>query len=245
MENKLNGYCWSSWLFRYFSQLDILQLQNLLLYFYQTSSSPEGIVLAVATKCHCSHSLKTHIIMQTKLGLGKTIYSWVGLGVEASWVTFSCHQSHLLTVPQARPVPVLVWRLWHISWDTALRKDHSCWRKIQRVDTKWWARRLSCNTRNLRWDTSSLVKSSSSHLLSVVANCKNTSSLFLRRGNLRFAENTSHHHPAEQHAPSEHYFGWRTQQFVETNRLSFSWECSSYTLDKSALEVQLIPRNQI
>lgn len=177
MEAKLNGYCWPFWLIRYFRQLDILQLLLLV-----PDSSPEGIVLAVATKCHCSHSLKTHTIKQIKLALGKTLYySWVGLGVEASRVTSSCHQSSTDNAPSRACSCRSLQE--HISCDATLRKDHSCWRNIRTGDTKWWAKRLTCNTRNLRWHTSGSVKSSSSHPLSIVTNCKNISSLFQRKGN--------------------------------------------------------------
>lgn len=121
------------------------------------------------------------------------------------------------------------------------------WERITVVGGKYKqvSKKVKINTRNLRWDTSSLVKSSSSHPLSIVTNFKNISNLFQRKGNLRLAENTSHHHPAKQQDPTEHYFGYRTQQFVETIRQSFSWEHGSYTSVESVLQVQLIPRNPI
>lgn len=54
----------------------MLQLHNLLLA-ANTASTPKGIVLAAATKCHCSHSLKSYISMQIKGGL-KEDPLWLG-----------------------------------------------------------------------------------------------------------------------------------------------------------------------
>lgn len=51
-----------------------------------TGYAPAAIVLAVATKWHCSHSLKTRISVQIKAGLGEDAVwlGWMGL---AFWVT--------------------------------------------------------------------------------------------------------------------------------------------------------------
>lgn len=156
-EAKLNGYYWPFWLIKYVSQLNTLQLHSLLLV-SNTTSTPEDIVLAVATKCHCSHSLKSPIIVQTKAGLGADPPLWVGIGVEGSWVMFSCHRSQIL-------IMLLIRATSHarsqtgICWDTMVRKDHSHCRKVLTLAIKWWARTSTCNTRNLRWDTGARITS--------------------------------------------------------------------------------------
>lgn len=145
---KLNGYYWPFWLIRCDSQSDTLQLHSLLLVPY-TASTPEGIVLAVATKCHCSHSLKSHIFVQIKAGLGADPLLWVGLGVEGSWVTFSCHHSQILITLLTRAASHPSSKT-GMCWDTMARKDHSHRRKVQTLATKGWARTSTCNTKNLK-----------------------------------------------------------------------------------------------
>lgn len=126
----------------------MLQLHSLLLA-SNTASTPEGIVLAVATKCHCSHSLKSHISMQIKARLGNNSL-WLGrFRCRSLLVDIVMSPSSATDNPPSQgcfPPQVTDWDLLGCNGE----RDRGYCRRVQTRATRWCARTLTGNTRNLR-----------------------------------------------------------------------------------------------
>lgn len=160
----------------------MLQLHNLLLV-SNTASTPKGIVLAVATKCHCSHSLKSHISMQIKGGLREDPLWLRGFRCRSLLgdILMSAQSAtHHASSRGCFPSQVTDWELLGCNGEKGSQllqgSTDTGYQVVSKNHLQHNMQHKKLELRYLR-----LVRNSSSHHLSVVTNCENISSLFQRK----------------------------------------------------------------